>query len=497
MEATWSTIAALVIYFAILIGIGLVSYKKNDDMEGYALGGRALGPWVTSMSAEASDMSGWMLMGLPGYAYLAGISAAWIAIGLILGTWANWELVAKRLRIFTQHLGNSITRPEYLDNRFQDKQKKLRIASSVFIFIFFLIYTSSGFVAGGKLFETVFGWDYTMSLVVTAGIVVFYTMVGGFAAVCWTDMFQGFLMFFSVLIVPITAIYYVGGVGPTIARLNAISPNYFSLIKGADGSVLSLTAIVSLLAWGFGYFGQPHILVRFMAIENPREIKQATHIAMTWVVISLFMSVMVGLAGRVYLGPILQGSAAETVFIKLSTQFYHPFVAGIITSGILGAIMSTSSSQLLVAASSFTTDFYKPVLRKNAEAGEMVKVSRLMIVLVSIFSIILALDPDSMILSIVSYAWAGFGAAFGPLVLLSLYWKRMTTNGAFAGILVGGSTVLIWKNLFAYTGVYEIIPGFFLSLLAIVVFSLLDKEPPAEIAAKYDEAVAEYGKHVD
>ena len=476
MHIALSTVIALVLYFAVLIGIGLITYKKDEDMEGYALGGRALGPWVTSMSAEASDMSGWMLMGLPGYAYMAGISAFWIALGLILGTWVNWVVVAKRLRIFTRVMGNAITLPEYFDNRFYDKHKKLRIASAFFIFIFFLIYTSSSFVAGGKLFNTAFGLDYRYSLFLTAGIVVFYTLMGGFAAVCWTDLFQGFLMFFSILVVPLTAMYSIGGVDATIERLNAISPNYFSMIQGADGSMLSLTAIISLLAWGLGYFGQPHILVRFMAIRDPKSIKQATHIAVTWVVISLAMAVLVGLTGRVYLGDVLKGGAAETVFIQMTGHFYHPFIAGIITSGILGAIMST--------------DFYKILINPKATAGELVRMSRMMIIVVSALSLVLAMNPDSMILNIVSYAWAGFGAAFGPLVLFSLFWRRMTTDGAFAGIVVGGTTVLVWKNFFAFTGVYEIIPGFILSCLAIVLVSKLDKEPEPDVIARYDEAVA-------
>jgi len=480
---------AVVLYFATLIGIGVLTYRRDENMEGYALGGRELGPWVTSMSAEASDMSGWMLMGLPGYAYMAGISAFWIAIGLIIGTWVNWVVTARRLRIFTKVMDNAITLPEYFDNRFQDKQKKLRIASAFFIFVFFLIYTSSSFVAGGKLFNTAFGLDYHVSLFITAGIVVFYTLMGGFAAVCWTDLFQGFLMFFSILIVPVTALYYIGGVGPTIERLSSISTNYFSMIQGADGSVLSFVAIISLLGWGLGYFGQPHILVRFMAISSPKSIKQATHIAVTWVIISLAMAVLVGLTGRVVLGDVLKGSAAETVFMQMSGRFFHPFLAGVITSGILGAIMSTSDSQLLVAASSFTTDFYKTLIRKDASPKELVRVSRIMIVVVSALSLLLALDPNSMILTIVSYAWAGFGAAFGPLVLLSLYWRRMTTNGAFAGIIVGGTTVLIWKNFFSFTGLYEIIPGFAFSLAAIIIVSLLDKEPEPQVLKKYDESV--------
>ncbi|MFA7067436.1 MAG: sodium/proline symporter, partial [Acidaminococcaceae bacterium] len=349
MHIETGSIIALALYFSILAGIGLVNYKSKEDLEGYVLGGRKLGPWVTSMSAEASDMSGWMLMGLPGYAYLSGVSAFWIALGLAMGTWINWVFIAKRLRIFTHVANNSITLPEYFENRFMDQSKRIRMVCSIFIFIFFLIYTSASFVAGGKLFNTAFGLDYQWSLLLTAGIVVFYTFVGGFSAVCWSDFFQGILMFFSVLIVPSTAIYYIGGVGPTIDRLIVINPNYFNMFTDAAGNSLSIIGIISLLAWGLGYFGQPHILVRFMAIRSPKDIKRATRIAMTWVVISLAAAVMVGLVGRVYLGNVLIGAKAETVFMQMSGNFYNPFLAGIITSGILGAIMSTASSQLLVA----------------------------------------------------------------------------------------------------------------------------------------------------
>jgi sodium/proline symporter len=494
MHIETGTLVALVLYFVVLIAVGFGTFNKKEDLEGYVLGGRQLGPWVTSMSAEASDMSGWMLMGLPGYAYLSGMSAFWIAIGLALGTWANWIWIARRLRIFTQVVKNSITLPEYFENRFNDASQRIRMVSAVFIFIFFLIYTSSSFVAGGKLFNTAFGMDYTLALFITAGIVVFYTLMGGFAAVCWTDLFQGFLMFFSVLVVPVTAAYKLGGVGETINRLTNINPNYFSMFTEATSKELSLVAIISLLAWGLGYFGQPHILVRFMAIHSPKDIKQATRIAMTWVIISLSMSVSVGLVGRVYLGDVLQGSAAETVFLKMSSIFYNPFFAGIVTSGILGAIMSTSDSQLLVAASSFTTDFYKTLIRPHADDKELVMVSRIMIIVVSALSLFLALDPDSMILTIVAYAWAGFGAAFGPLVIFSLFWRRMTANGAIAGIVVGGVTVLLWKNLMAFTGLYEIVPGFILSCIAIYVVSILDKEPSKDITDKYDEAAALYAQ---
>lgn len=489
-EMDFGTIIAFALYFLILAGIGLYHYKKKQDLEGFVLGGRKLGPWVTSMSAEASDMSGWMLMGLPGYAYVSGVSAFWIAIGLALGTWANWVFVAKRLRIHTKIANDSITLPDFFENRFHDKSKRLRVLSAVFIFIFFLIYTSASFVAGGKLFNTVFGIDYVTSLMITAGIVVFYTFVGGFTAVCWSDFFQGTLMFFAIIIVPVTGMYYIGGVSKTIADLTLINPNYFNMFTDATGASLSLIAIISLLAWGLGYFGQPHIIVRFMAISSPREIKQATNIAMTWVTFSLAAAVTVGLVGRVYLGDFLVGANSETVFMVMNTNFYTPFFASVITSAILGAIMSTSSSQLLVTASAVTTDFYQALIRKNAGVQEMVFVSRIMVIVVAGLSLLLALDPNSMILDIVAYAWAGFGAAFGPLVLLSLFWRRMTLNGALAGVLVGGLTVLAWKNFMAFTGIYEIVPGFVLSAVAIYVVSIAGEEPAPIIYKEFDEAVA-------
>lgn len=484
------TLIAFAIYFLTLVGIGLYHYSKKQDLEGFVLGGRKLGPWVTSMSAEASDMSGWMLMGLPGYAYTSGVSAYWIAIGLAIGTFANWHFVAKRLRIFTKVCNDSITLPLFFENRFYDTSNRLRIIAAIFIFIFFLIYTSASFVAGGKLFQTVFGLDYTISLLITAGIVVFYTFFGGFTAVSWSDFMQGTLMFFAIILVPVTGLYYVGGVDRAVTALTNINPNYFSMFTDATGSTLSIVSIISLMAWGLGYFGQPHINVRFMAIHSPRDLKQATKIAMVWVSVSLTFAVLVGLVGRVYLGDALIGPKSETVFMVMNQSFYTSFLAGLVTSAILGAIMSTSSSQLLVTSSSITADFYHAVLRKNASVGELVLVSRLMVILVAVLSLLLALNPNSMILEIVAYAWAGFGAAFGPLTLACLFWRRTTLRGAMAGVIVGGSVVLLWKNFFAATGLYEIVPGFLLSMLAIYIFSITDKEPSEKILKDFDKAEA-------
>ena len=486
MEQDLGSILAYALYFIVLFAIGLYHMKDTGDMQSYMLGGRKIGPWVSAMSAEASDMSGWMLMGLPGYAYVAGVSAFWIAIGLALGTWLNWRFVAQRLRIYTKIANDSITLPDFFENRYNDRSKILRIVSAVFIFIFFLIYTASGFVAGGRLFTTVFDISYVSSLLITAGIVIFYTFTGGYLAVCRTDFFQGTLMFFAIIVVPVTGVMIAGGPTETIASLHALNPNYFNMLTDATGLTLSFTAIVSLIGWGFGYFGQPHILVRFMSITSAKEIPQATRIAMVWVIFSLFFAVASGLVGRVVLGDILTGVNAETVFMVMNEQFFNSFMAAIIISAILGAIMSTSSGQLLVTASAISTDFYQALLRKNASQKELVFVSRIAVILVSACSLALAYNPNNYILDLVAYAWAGFGASFGPLMLFSLFWKRTTLKGAVAGVFFGGSTVLLWKECFAYTGLYEIIPGFIVSCLAIFVVSLLDKKPSDAIIKDFE-----------
>ena len=486
MEQDLGSILAYALYFIVLFAIGLYHMKDTGDMQSYMLGGRKIGPWVSAMSAEASDMSGWMLMGLPGYAYVAGVSAFWIAIGLALGTWLNWRFVAQRLRIYTKIANDSITLPDFFENRYNDRSKILRIVSAVFIFIFFLIYTASGFVAGGRLFTTVFDISYLSSLLITAGIVIFYTFTGGYLAVCRTDFFQGTLMFFAIIVVPVTGVMIAGGPTETIASLHALNPNYFNMLTDATGLTLSFTAIVSLIGWGLGYFGQPHILVRFMSITSAKEIPQATRIAMVWVIFSLFFAVASGLVGRVVLGDILTGVNAETVFMVMNEQFFNSFMAAIIISAILGAIMSTSSGQLLVTASAISTDFYQALLRKNASQKELVFVSRIAVILVSACSLALAYNPNNYILDLVAYAWAGFGASFGPLMLFSLFWKRTTLKGAVAGVFFGGSTVLLWKECFAYTGLYEIIPGFIVSCLAIFVVSLLDKKPSDAIIKDFE-----------
>lgn len=486
MSLNISIVAAFIIYLSVMMFIGIYFYRRTQNMSDYILGSRKLGAWVISMSAEASDMSGWMLMGLPGYAYIAGLNAGWIALGLGLGTWANWKLVAARLRKYTELANNSLTLPDFLLNRYGDKSNLLRIVPAVFILIFFIIYTSSSFVASGKLFETVFGLPYVWALVLGGAVVIFYTSVGGFLAVVWTDFIQGIMMFCAIFLVPVMAAYALGGISATESAILAANPNFFSPMTKPDGSSMTLVELLSLMGWGLGYFGQPHILVRFMAIRSSGALRHATRIAMIWVVVSLTAAVLVGMVGRPFLANELTGAGAEKVFLVMTHELFSPFFAGIILSAVLAAIMSTVSSQLLVASSAFAQDLYHTLLRKDASENELVWVNRISTFVIAAIAMVLALNPDSFILDIVAYAWAGFGAAFGPAILASLFWRRATRNGVLAGIVVGGLTVLIWKQL-ALFGLYEIIPGFILSSLAIYIVSKMDAPPSEEITSVFDE----------
>ena len=479
-------INAFVLYIGLMMAIGVYYYRRTKNMSDYFLGNRKLGAWVTSLSAEASDMSGWMLMGVPGFAYLAGLNAGWIAIGISIGTWANWYFVAARLRQYTELAGNSLTLPEFLQNRFKDTSNLLRIVPAIFILIFFILYTSSGFVAAGKLFETVFGLPFQYAIFLGAGSVVFYTLIGGFLAVSRTDFIQGVMMFFAILIVPTCAAMSLGGLGETVSAISAYKATLFEPFTKPDGSTLGAIELISLLAWGLGYFGQPHILVRFMAIKSTKELPQATRIAMVWVVLSLAAAVAIGMVGTVYLTTPLEGTNAETVFLVMTNQLFPPIVAGLLLSAVLAAIMSTASSQLLVAASAFAQDFYKTLLRKDADQAELVWISRASVLIIASIAVYLGFNPDSFILDMVAYAWAGFGAAFGPALLMSLFWKRTTRAGIIAGIIVGGVTVLVWKQ-FAFFGLYEIVPGFFFALIAIFLVSKITPEPDREILETFDK----------
>ncbi|MBR1806356.1 MAG: sodium/proline symporter PutP [Selenomonadaceae bacterium] len=479
-------INTFVFYIGLMMAIGVYYYRRTQNMSDYFLGNRKLGAWVTSLSAEASDMSGWMLMGVPGFAYLAGLNAGWIAIGIAIGTWANWQFVAARLRQYTELAGNALTLPEFLQNRYKDTSNLLRIVPAIFILIFFILYTSSGFVAAGKLFETVFGLPFQYAIFLGAGSVVFYTLIGGFLAVSRTDFIQGVMMFFAILLVPICAAMSLGGFGDTISAISAYKESMFQPLTKPDGSSMGVIELISLLAWGLGYFGQPHILVRFMAIKSTKEIPQATRIAMTWVILSLAAAVAVGMVGTVYLSTPLEGTNAETVFLVMTNQLFPPIIAGLVLSAVLAAIMSTASSQLLVAASAFAQDFYKTLLRKDANQTELVWISRASVLIIASIAVFLGFNPDSFILDMVAYAWAGFGAAFGPAILMSLFWRRTTRRGVIAGIIVGGVTVLAWKQ-FELFGLYEIVPGFIFALIAIWLVSKMDSEPDRDILSTFDK----------
>lgn len=491
MTASTPMVVTFLIYIIGMVVIGLLAYRATHNFDDYILGGRSLGSVVTALSAGASDMSGWLLMGLPGAIFISGISESWIAIGLTIGAYLNWKLVAGRLRVQTEANHNALTLPDYFTSRFEDKSKLLRVISAIVILVFFTIYCASGVVAGARLFESTFGMSYTASLWAGAAATIIYTFIGGFLAVSWTDTVQASLMIFALILTPIVVIFAVGGIDTSMLAIQAKNPANLDMLKG-----LNFVAIISLLGWGLGYFGQPHILARFMAADSARTIHSARRISMTWMILCLIGAVAVGFFGIAYFEANPSQAAgvtenSERVFIELAMLLFNPWVAGILLSAILAAVMSTLSCQLLVCSSAITEDLYKPFLRKNASQRELVWVGRMMVLLVAVIAIALAANPDNRVLGMVSYAWAGFGAAFGPVVLISLIWPRMTRNGALAGMLVGAITVIVWKQ-YAWLGLYEIIPGFALSSLVIVVVSLMGKAPSAAIVERFKKAEAEY-----
>jgi len=472
--------------------IGYLAWRRTKNLSDYILGGRRLGSWVTAMGASASDMSGWLLLGLPGYAYAAGLEAGWIALGLLVGTYINWCLVAARLRHYSVIAGDSQTLPEFFENRFHDETRLLRTVSAIFILLFFLFYTSSGLVAGGKLFNAVFDLPYHWAVTAGALVIVIYTFFGGFLAVSWTDLFQGLLMALALLIVPLIAIPGLGGWGATFSSVSETNPALLNALTNVKNEPLGLLAIISLMAWGLGYFGQPHILARFKAIRSVTEIPAARRIAVSWVSITLICAVLVGLVGIGYLEPPLQGADTEKVFILLVDALFHPVVAGLCLAAILAAIMSTADSQLLVSAAALTSDLYKPFFRRAASEQELIWTGRVAVLVIAMIGLVLAWDPERKILDLVAYAWAGFGAAFGPTLILSLYWRRMNRYGALAGIIVGGLTVVIWKQLSGgLFDIYEIVPGFIFSMLSIVVISLLTHTPEKAVLLDFDKVSGE------
>jgi sodium/proline symporter len=491
MSVSNPTLITFVIYIAAMVLIGFVAYRSTNNLSDYILGGRSLGSVVTALSAGASDMSGWLLMGLPGAIYLSGLSESWIAIGLIVGAYLNWLFVAGRLRVQTEHNGDALTLPDYFSSRFEDESGLLRIISAVVILVFFTVYCASGIVAGGRLFESTFGMSYEAALWAGAAATIAYTFVGGFLAVSWTDTVQATLMIFALILTPIMVLLATGGVDTTFLAIEAQNPENFDMLKNG-----SFIGIISLLGWGLGYFGQPHILARFMAADSVKSIANARRISMTWMILCLGGTVAVGFFGIAYFsahpevaGPV--NANHERIFIELAKLLFNPWIAGILLSAILAAVMSTLSCQLLVCSSALTEDFYKAFLRGNAASqAELVWVGRAMVLLVALVAIILATNPGSRVLGLVSYAWAGFGAAFGPVVLISVIWKQMTRNGALAGILVGAITVMVWKH-FEVLGLYEIIPGFIFSSLAIYIVSKLG-EPTPGMLKRFDAAEKDY-----
>ncbi|MFT5297319.1 MAG: sodium/proline symporter [Colwellia sp.] len=492
----FETLFSLGLYFSAMLGIGLYAYRKStSDVSGYMLGGRSLSPSVAALSAGASDMSGWMLMGLPGAMYISGVSSLWIAIGLVIGAFLNYIIVAPRLRTYTEVANDSITLPDFFENRFNDNSRLLRVVSSVVIVVFFTLYTSSGIVAGGKLFESSFGLNYEVGLYVTAGVVVAYTLFGGFLAVSLTDFVQGCIMFVALVLVPIVTISEVGGISEVHASINAINPTLLDIFSG-----VSLISIFSAMAWGLGYFGQPHIIVRFMAIRHVKDMPTARRIGMSWMIVSIIGAMATGFAGIAYVAKTgLKFEDPETIFILLSQILFSPLIAGFLLAAILAAIMSTISSQLLVTSSSLTEDFYKTFLHRDASDKQQVLVGRISVFLVALVAISLAYDRNSSILSLVSNAWAGFGAAFGPVVIGSLYWKKMTRNGALAGMITGAVTVLIWiyspitiGGQSLSTVMYEIVPGFILSSMVIYVVSNMAPQDDTQVLAKHEEMLTHH-----
>ncbi len=489
IENNYAVYGTFVVYLIMMLAIGVIAYQRTANSSDYFLGGRSLGPWPAALSAGASDMSGWLLLGLPGYAFGSGLEALWLAGGLLLGTWGNWMLTAKRLRTYSIEAGDALTLPEFFANRFHDKSRMLQVISAFFILMFFLFYTSSGLVAGGKLFETVFGLEYTTALIVGTVCIVSYTLFGGFLAVSWTDLVQGLLMAAALLIVPIAAIQADGGFSAMWSAVEMKNPELLTIFNNVDGEPLGFIAIVSLAAWGLGYFGQPHILARFAACRSNEDIPTARRIAVGWSGLSMAGALLVGLAGMLFVENQMGGELGdgETIFMLLVNAIFHPIVAGILLAAILAAIMSTADSQLLVSSSALAEDFYKQLLRKNASQKEIVMVGRLAVIGLSLIAMFLALNPESTVLGLVSYAWAGFGAAFGPALLISLYWKKMTRNGALAGIVVGAVTVVVWKQLSGgLFDMYEIVPGIIFATIAIVAVSLMGEEPNAEIQAQHE-----------
>ena len=477
-------IISFVAYMLVMVGIGIYFYFKTDDLSDFVLGGRSLGPGVTALSAGASDMSGWLLLGLPGMMYSQGIVGSWIAVGLIIGAYVNWHYVAKPLRVYTHHLNDAITIPDYFSNRFEDNGNSLRVVTAVVILLFYTLYTSSGLVGGAKLFEATFHLDYSTALIVGSFIIVSYTFLGGYNAVSWTDFIQGILMMLALVITPIVVIFDIGGLEQGLKVIESIDPANLDILSGT-----SFIGIISLMAWGLGYFGQPHILVRFMSIRHEDEMNRAKTIGMSWMILSVIGSLSVGFFGLAYVvshGIDLQDS--EKIFITLSQLLFNPWIAGFLLAAILAAIMSTIDSQLLVSSSVLTRDIYHALLRKDASNKELVWVGRITVIAIAVIAWYLSTDKNSSVLKLVSYAWAGFGAAFGPVIILSLYNHTITKTGAIAGMITGSVTVIVYKQLAGgIFDLYEILPGFIAAWIATLIFSKIGAKNSAKSETIFNE----------
>ncbi|KAA0018718.1 sodium/proline symporter PutP [Salinicola corii] len=484
-------VATFVLYFVVMLIIGYAAWKRSSDFSDYALGGRSLGPFATAISAGASEMSGWLMVAMPGAAYLSGLSAFWIAAGLLAGSLLNWLLVAQRLRVYSFVANDALTIPEFLAERFQRHTGGLRLVASIFIIVFYLFYTSSGLVAGGKLLNTVFGMNYELAVVVGLLAIVSYTFFGGYLAVSWTDVLQGIMMLLALVAVPVAAVMELGGVTASLESVRETSPMLLRwFTDAASGETLGWIVVASSLAWGLGYFGQPHSLARFAGIDDHRHIPRARLLSVSWTGIGLACALAIGVLGHGFFPAGLDDQ--ERIFMFMVDILFNPVVAGVLLTAILAAVMSTADSQLLICSSTIADDLYKAMFRQHASQRELLRVGRLAVLGVSVIALLLALAPDSNVLGLVSYAWAGFGASFGPTLLLALYWKRMNQWGALAGIIVGGVTVIVWSALHGgLFDLYEILPGFLFSLIAIVVVSLATAAPHDAVTRQFETMEAE------
>ena len=477
----FTTTTTFIVYIFAMIVIGLYAARSTSSLKDYVLGGRSLGKVITGLSAGASDMSGWLLMGLPGAFYVAGISQAWIAIGLTIGSWCNWKFVAARLRSFTQNASDALTLPDYFSARFKDKMRITAVISAFVILIFFVVYCASGMVSGARLFEQTFGLDYQNALLIGAVSTILYVCIGGFLAVSWTDAVQATLMIFALVITPVIIIADVGSISEANALVAAKGPDMANILKGT-----TFIGLISLAGWGLGYMGQPHILVRFMAASTVRGMGGARRISIAWMIFCLLGAVMVGYYGVAFAAkhPDISVDNPEQIFIIVTQTLFTPWLAGILLSAILAAVMSTLSCQLLVSSTTLTADFYHRLIRKSASQTELVWVGRIMLLLVAAVAYIIAMDPNSGILKLVSYAWAGFGASFGPTVLISVFWKKMTLPGAVFGMISGAVTVIVWEY-FNFLDLYSLVPGFIISCVVIFVVSLLTQKNNKDVEELY------------